>query len=133
MKWTASAIRRARADRGWTQRQLADQLGASIRSVASWERGEAAPQPHWDVKLDRLLHDESTPELTPQMITEALARAHDTELLGEFLRRLNHARRHGHHTGHDPTDLDSHTDVTEGPPLPGHNDEDDDEDKRSLG
>lgn len=32
-------LRAVRAEKGWTQRQLADRLGVSIVTVRAWERG----------------------------------------------------------------------------------------------
>jgi DNA-binding XRE family transcriptional regulator len=40
--------------RPWTQQDLAVQIGASQRSIASWERDEARPQAHWVARLDDL-------------------------------------------------------------------------------
>lgn len=37
-------IRRARERKRWTQQQLADAVGAAVRAVGSWERGEAVPR-----------------------------------------------------------------------------------------
>jgi ribosome-binding protein aMBF1 (putative translation factor) len=37
-------IRRARERKRWTQQQLADKLGAAVRAVGSWERGESVPR-----------------------------------------------------------------------------------------
>jgi transcriptional regulator with XRE-family HTH domain len=37
-------IRRARERKRLTQQQLADAVGASVRAVGSWERGEAVPR-----------------------------------------------------------------------------------------
>ena len=37
-------IRRARERKRWTQQQLADELGASVRAVGNWERDEVVPR-----------------------------------------------------------------------------------------
>jgi transcriptional regulator with XRE-family HTH domain len=37
-------IRRAREIRRWKQRDLAEALGVGLRTVGSWERGEAVPR-----------------------------------------------------------------------------------------
>jgi transcriptional regulator with XRE-family HTH domain len=39
-----TAIRRARERRGWTQQQLADEVGVSLRAVGDWERGRTSPR-----------------------------------------------------------------------------------------
>jgi len=36
-------IRRARERKGWTQRQLAAEVGVGSRTVGGWERGETVP------------------------------------------------------------------------------------------
>lgn len=41
----ASQVRLARKARGWTQRELADRTGLSLRMIQSTESGEAKPQP----------------------------------------------------------------------------------------
>lgn len=89
MTWTGSDIRRARTARGWTQKQFSAELGASLRSVAAWERDEAEPSAAWVGALNKLFADDTPPDTTQV----ALVDASDTELLGEFLRRLNEARR----------------------------------------
>lgn len=35
---TKDEIKQLRADRGWTQKELADQCGVSVRSVENWEQ-----------------------------------------------------------------------------------------------
>lgn len=37
-------IRRARERKRWTQLQLAAEVGASVRAIGSWERGEVVPR-----------------------------------------------------------------------------------------
>ena len=37
-------IRRARERKRWTQQQLADELGVSLRAVGNWERDESVPR-----------------------------------------------------------------------------------------
>ena len=47
-------IAQARKEAGLTQRELADQVGVTLRSVQAWERGEAHPYRHLPV-LQRVL------------------------------------------------------------------------------
>lgn len=44
MDWTKEQIRRARERKGWSQEELAEELGVSVTSVSSWERGVARPR-----------------------------------------------------------------------------------------
>lgn len=107
--WTGSKIRDARAHKGWTQRELANQLGASVRSVAAWERDEASPQTHWIGKLDATLGTTTVDEpveTSPAPITGrpspgaddqtwitwALGHASHLELVAEVAARLTQAR-----------------------------------------
>jgi transcriptional regulator with XRE-family HTH domain len=55
VKWTAEMIKQRRQSLGWTQQDLADALGVTLRSVTSWERGEAAPRNL--ARLDEALAD----------------------------------------------------------------------------
>lgn len=45
----------ARVLRGWTQRQLGEQLGIGSSLVAKWEQGSRVPPYDWLVELDRVL------------------------------------------------------------------------------
>jgi DNA-binding XRE family transcriptional regulator len=42
-KWFAGRLRELRLTRGWTQRQLAQAAGTTLRTVAHWERGACEP------------------------------------------------------------------------------------------
>ena len=44
-------LRQARLQRGWSQLQLADQLGTTIVTVKRWERGSQSPSPYFRLKL----------------------------------------------------------------------------------
>lgn len=46
-----------RWQRGWTQQQLADELGVHPMTVSCWERGKHEPHPTWMQILRRLLAD----------------------------------------------------------------------------
>jgi transcriptional regulator with XRE-family HTH domain len=84
MTWTGARLRDARARRDWTQKELAEHLGASLRSVAAWERDEAKPQAQWATKLDDLFADD-TPANRPG---RTLADATVLELLAELANRF---------------------------------------------
>lgn len=89
--WTGQRLKQARARKGLTQRQLHELLGASLRSVASWERGESKPQAHWAVKLDDLFAEPATAgeEPRPTAIDEETLRGiDDLALIAELARRL---------------------------------------------
>ena len=40
---TGALLRRLRREQGWTQRQVADQLGVSAQAVSKWERDQGIP------------------------------------------------------------------------------------------
>src|SRR5579875_32555 len=44
-------LMQARLSRGWTQQEVADQLGTTAQTVSRWERGMAAPGPYHRGKL----------------------------------------------------------------------------------
>lgn len=48
-----ASLRDLRVARGWTQPQLAKRVGASVRSVKSWEAGESRPLPVYAARLAR--------------------------------------------------------------------------------
>lgn len=54
VRWTSEKIRERRDDLGMTQEQLAERVGASLRTVWGWEDG-ATPQKKWTEKLDEVL------------------------------------------------------------------------------
>jgi transcriptional regulator with XRE-family HTH domain/Zn-dependent peptidase ImmA (M78 family) len=49
-------LRTALAQRGWTQKDLADQLGVSAQSVTNWFKGKDFPRPDKLLKLATTLH-----------------------------------------------------------------------------
>jgi transcriptional regulator with XRE-family HTH domain len=53
----AHNIRAARADRGWTQRRLAVEVGVDVMQVSRWERGVTRPSAAAEAKLVELLFD----------------------------------------------------------------------------
>jgi transcriptional regulator with XRE-family HTH domain len=87
--WTPDEIRRRRAARGWSQRELAEALAAAqngrtvaVRVITDWELGKSAPSARNVDALDRVLGDQSaTPGTT-------LRDATVTELLAELHRRF---------------------------------------------
>ena len=60
---TGALLRKLRQERGWTQRQVAEQLGVSTQAVSKWERDQGIPDvgllPHlaeiFGVSMERLL------------------------------------------------------------------------------
>lgn len=79
--WTGERIREARGQQNWTQAKLAKRLGASLRSVAAWERGESRPQAIWQEKLSTLF---GRPPSEEPLLSDATV----VELLTEALSRL---------------------------------------------
>jgi transcriptional regulator with XRE-family HTH domain len=49
-----TALRKIRADNGWTQESLAKRLGVSFATVSRWERGEKFPREKQRQKLAKL-------------------------------------------------------------------------------
>lgn len=77
---TGDDLRTARERRGWTQRELADALGVTFRSIGNWERGEVPATR--EARIRDVLGDDLTPGGNP------LARASDLALVSELARRL---------------------------------------------
>ena len=109
--WTGQKLRQARARRSWTQKDLAEQLGASLRSVAAWERDEAHPQAHWLVRLDELLGDSdgqvAAPATAPASVPAAesdtsLKQATVMEILAELASRFAQAEARATKPSGDP-------------------------------
>jgi transcriptional regulator with XRE-family HTH domain len=112
VKWTPEAIRAARQDRGWSQQELADELGVSLRSVNDWERGTSSPRNTrvLDRVLDRIEVDETR--------GPRLRDATDSELAFEMLRRLESRRPSEYRPpAFDPDDPDKQGSVY--PDVPG--------------
>ena len=53
----AANLRDARAERNWTQKQVADAIGVTNRDVSRWERGEVEPGRRYRHELARVLFD----------------------------------------------------------------------------
>ena len=51
---TGALLRKLRQERGWTQRQVAEQLGVSTQAVSKWEADQAVPTMDNLVELSRL-------------------------------------------------------------------------------
>lgn len=96
VQWTGSKILSARAKRGWTQKQFADELGAGLRTVASWERNEARPQAHWVERLNELFANDVASETAAESAEPnrdpRISEADFIELLEEIARRYARAR-----------------------------------------
>ena len=52
---TGTLLRRLRLERGWTQRQVAEQLGVSTQAVSKWELNTAQPDTDKLIPLARAL------------------------------------------------------------------------------
>lgn len=53
----AGKIRQCRVRKGWTQEQMARNIGVSLNTVQRWESGKTLPSPLAMEKLQRLLED----------------------------------------------------------------------------
>jgi len=53
----ANKIRQCRDIKGWTQEQLARNLGVSLNTVQRWESGKTRPSPLAIEKLQEILED----------------------------------------------------------------------------
>ena len=49
------SLRRARALKGWSQAELAEQVGTSFEMVSRWERGITIPSPRYRIRLCEVL------------------------------------------------------------------------------
>lgn len=89
MNWTPETIQQLIDDRGWTQKQLAKELGTSLRIVQAWLAGDHKPGRQSARGLDRVaakIHEpDEAGEPPPADIT--LAGATRLQLLTELLRR----------------------------------------------
>ncbi len=52
--WTNERIRSLRLSLGWSQAELARQLGCASSLILSWEMNEEAPTHHYRIQLDLL-------------------------------------------------------------------------------
>ena len=86
---TGRQLRRARERRGWTQEELAAQLGVTFRSVGNWERGEIPAN-----SQERIRHVLGGDlEEDPDQSGNPLASYSNLALASELLRRLETAER----------------------------------------
>lgn len=86
MAWTAARLRELLDRLGWTQRQLADHVAVSPRTVSAWLAG-ASPQRRYLRALDELeVGDTDDGPYDPP-----LSRASAAEFAAELVRRLTEA------------------------------------------
>ena len=86
---TGRQLRRARERRGWTQEELAAQLGVTFRSVGNWERGEVPA--NRQERIRQVLGGDL--EEDPDQSGNPLANYSNLALASELLRRLETAER----------------------------------------
>ena len=86
---TGQQLRRARERRGWTQEELAAQLGVTFRSVGNWERGEVPA--NRQERIRQVLGGDL--EEDPDQSGNPLASYSNLALASELLRRLETAER----------------------------------------
>jgi transcriptional regulator with XRE-family HTH domain len=75
-------IRRLREARGWTQADLAREVGVGHRTIGNWERGETVPKNRTG-KLEQVLRD----ELRAPAEADPIRAFTDLALLSELMRR----------------------------------------------
>lgn len=80
-------IRRAREEMRLTQKDLAEAVGVSTKSVSNWERGQTVPRSRLGALLKFLRLEQRESRAGPP-----LSEASDLELVQELLTRLN---KHG--------------------------------------
>lgn len=73
-------IRAAREARGWTQQQLAKEVGVGGRTIGNWERGETVPKNRMG-RLNEILGGEAA--------VDPIRAASDVTLLAELMRRAS--------------------------------------------
>ncbi|OME78747.1 hypothetical protein BK120_23750 [Paenibacillus sp. FSL A5-0031] len=64
MEFDNEELRRIRNREGYTQKEVADAIGSSVRSYQKWEAGETAPDSHNLLRLMNVLDIRDTKELT---------------------------------------------------------------------
>ena len=126
--WSGEEIRQRRIAKDWTQKELATELGASLRSVVAWEQG-TAPQGRNLAMLVRVLGDAfsgpDTDEDTPdgQADTVALRDATFADTINHLVDLYHRAERGSINrvlrVEDTPLPADFHADhdVVEGPPV----------------
>lgn len=98
MEWIPASIRRERERAGWTQRDLADRIGASLRSVTAWELGESTPTGKYRRALDQHLAPAAPTtgfdakalrdSLTPDELRQLVAEVDDLVIISDIARRI---------------------------------------------
>lgn len=98
VEWIPASIRRERERAGWTQRELADRIGASLRSVTAWELGESSPTGKYRRALDKHLAPTAPTDqfdaralldsLTPDEVRQLIAEADDLVIISDIARRI---------------------------------------------
>lgn len=69
VKWSA-LIKAVRESRGWTQTELAEELGVALSTVSRWEREESAPRPRQQKVLLKFLQDQAESALLSRSLLE---------------------------------------------------------------
>lgn len=79
------SIRRARERRGWTQNQLAEQLGVAVMTIRNWEADRHSPKNSL-ARIEEVLGTPLRDQVDDQ--TQSVSKASDAQLVGELLTRL---------------------------------------------
>lgn len=111
VKWAPQEIKARRDALGLTQQQFAERIGASARTIHSWESGESQPQKRWRKVLDEVLgaETEAAHAPSPEDVGPTLRAASKWELLAELARRLEEGGQRQDRPGQavlDPNSLD---------------------------
>jgi len=102
VEWIPARIQAERHRVGWTQRELAERIGASLRSVTAWELGESTPTAKYRRALDRHLAPTAPTDrfdakalrdsLTPDQLRQLVAEVDDLIIISDIARRIGLGR-----------------------------------------
>lgn len=91
VNWDKDSVRDFRETYGWSQRQLADAVGVSLRTVQLWEAGDP-PSARSRKALDRVKANPEGRPLTDaelrQLVPRVLAAASEAQLLAAIAERF---------------------------------------------
>ena len=72
MEFDYIAMKTARTDLGMTQKDVADAIGASVRTYQKWESGDTTPDGHYLLRIMNWLNIDDVQELIKYTIPKDL-------------------------------------------------------------